>query len=50
MHKCAAEGDAEGLQGWLTKGFSMDQMDVEGWVPVHYAAWWVDFTCVRGND
>ncbi|ELT97767.1 hypothetical protein CAPTEDRAFT_226695 [Capitella teleta] len=39
LHKCALEGDTEGILALLKSGLSVEQRDRESWAPIHHAAW-----------
>ena len=34
----AARGDLAGLRGWLAHGARVDAVNINGWMPLHYAA------------
>jgi hypothetical protein len=40
MHKCASEGDAEGIEALIKEGYSVDESDHDSWAPIHHAAWY----------
>ena len=39
MHKCACEGDVEGVRRCVQIGVSPDERDSDSWAPLHYACW-----------
>ena len=45
LHRCAFEGDAEGIKALLKSGSDVAAFDKEHWAPIHYAAWYV--ICTR---
>ena len=41
VHKCACEGDSEGVRMALEGGHQVDEKDDNEWTALHYACWWV---------
>ena len=41
IHKCACEGDSEGVRMALEGGHQVDEKDDSEWTALHYACWWV---------
>lgn len=39
MHKCACEGDEEGVRRCVKIGVSPDERDTDSWTALHYACW-----------
>ena len=39
MHKCACEGDREGVRRCVKMGVPSDEQDTDSWTALHYACW-----------
>lgn len=39
LHKCAADGDADGIRNLLRENHKVTQPDKESMMPIHHAAW-----------
>ena len=40
-HYAAYQGDAKQLEACLNTDVCLDEADIESWMPIHYAAWYV---------
>jgi Krev interaction trapped protein 1 len=47
MHKCACEGDVEGVRRCVQIGVSPDERDSDSWAPLHYACWYGELEVVK---
>ena len=39
LHKCACEGDCEGVRVALEGGYQVDEKDDSEWTAMHWACW-----------
>ena len=47
MHKCACEGDSEGVRRCVEMGVSPNESDTDSWTALHYACWYGELEVVK---